>query len=110
MTWSDKTGLISYFKVLRNDNFKSSVCYLPMVEATLTEFHTISKTIQCTLCKNQAAKFSTVYVVFYSVLTVSGEFQYGCVAGAKFHHGWVAGARGRQDGGLNFKRETIGMH
>ena len=32
---------------------------------------------------------------FYLVLTVSGEFQ----------NGWVAGAGGRQDGGLKFLRE-----
>ena len=33
--------------------------------------------------------------IFHLVLTVSGEFQ----------HGWVAGARDRQDSGFKFKRE-----
>jgi len=45
------------------------------------------------LYKNQAAKFPSILdIFFYLVLTVSGKFQYG----------WVAGAEGGQVGGFTF--------
>ena len=37
MTWSDKTGLIAKFKILRSNGFIYLVCWnLPMFEATCT--------------------------------------------------------------------------
>jgi len=71
-----------------NDGFKYPVGWkLPLVVATCTNFSHILdtfltfKTIYCT------AKFPAILDSFYLVLTVSGELQYG----------WVAGDGGRQD-------------
>jgi len=39
VTWSDKTGLIAYFKAQRNNGFNNSGCYnSPMAEVTPTNF------------------------------------------------------------------------
>jgi len=60
VTWSDKIGLIAYFKASRNDGFKYSACWnLPLVVATCTNFSHILyifltfKTIYCTSNKQQ---------------------------------------------------------
>jgi len=45
------------------------------------------------LYKNQTAKFPAILDSFCLVLTISGEFKYR----------WVAGARGGQNGGFKFK-------
>ena len=76
-------------KALRNGSFKDSVnCTSPMVETTatyqnFTRFTLIPYLLDYPLYKNQAAKFPAILDCFYSVSTISGEFQ----------HGWVAEAR-----------------
>ena len=62
-----------------------------MVKATSIDFHTLHtnfKSIHCTRIKQLSFPLDS----FYSVLTVSGKFQ----------QGWMARARGGQDGGFNF--------
>jgi len=77
VTWSDKIGLITYFKASRNNSFKYSVCWnLPLAVATSIHSTHIPylQTIHCTSSEQQS--FLPFWIAFYSVLTVSGELQY----------------------------------
>jgi len=69
VTWSDKTG-ITYFEV----NFKYSVCsYMYTNFSHILHIFLTFKTIYCTSSEQQS--FLPFKIVFYLVLTLSGELQ-----------------------------------